>query len=135
MQYEFALKKPLPRRPQADLTIMPSAAQIVLVHSVTSQFLHLLKRFLIVTKQSALLASNAPFHLFELSDELCGIAGLNNGCVVLLDLFAATPKLVWSDEDFAVLQRMPIDHFRAMCRTVSNVRPNARSFSLLSEFS
>jgi hypothetical protein len=131
MEYDFALEKPLPRRPQADLTIRPSTEQIVLVHRVTGHFLPLLGGFLIVTVQSALLASDAPFHLFELSDELCGIIGLDNGCAVLLEVFN-TPKLVWSDEDLAVLQRMPADQLRAMYRTLSNVRPNARSFSLLS---
>jgi hypothetical protein len=98
MEYEFALKKPLPRRPQADLTIMPSAEQIVVVHWITIQFLRLLRGFLIVTEQSALLASDAPFHLFELSDELCGVAGLDNGCAVLLDLFNTPPTLVWNEE-------------------------------------
>ncbi len=135
MEYEFALKKPLPRRPQADPTIRPSADQIVLVHSITSQFLRLLRGFLIVTEQSALLASDAPFHLFELSEELCRIAGLDNGCAVLLDLLEISPKLVWNDDDLAVLQRMPIDRLRAMYRILSNVRPDACSFSLLSEFS
>jgi hypothetical protein len=133
MEYDFNLKKPLPRRPQANLTIVPSAEQIILVHRITSQFLRLLRDFLTVTEQSALLASDAPFHLFELSDELCGIAGLDNGCAVLLDLLEVSPKLVWSDEDLAVLQRTPVDQLRAMCRTLSNVRPNACSFFLISE--
>jgi len=135
MEYEFALKKPLSRRSQADLSITPSAEQIVMVHSITRQFLRLLKAFLIVTEQSALLLSDAPFHLFELSHELCRIVGLDNGCAVLLDLFEVAPKLVWSDDDLGVLQRMPIDQLRATCRALSSVRPNARSFSRLSEFS
>jgi hypothetical protein len=132
MQYDFALKKPLHRRPQADLSTSPGAEQIALVHWITHQFLRLLRRFLIVTEQNSLLASDAPFHLFELSDELCGIVGLANDCAVLLDLFDVPLKLVWSDEDLAVLQRMPADQLRAMCRTLSNVRPNARLFCLLS---
>jgi hypothetical protein len=131
MQYDFALKKPLPRRPQADLGIRPSAEQIVLVHSITSQFLRLLRGFLIVTEQSALLASDAPFHLFELSEELCRIAGLDNGCAVLLDLLEISPKLVWNDDDLAVLQRMPIDRLRAMCRELSKYTGDASAFVLL----
>jgi hypothetical protein len=101
------------------------------VHSITSQFLRLLRGFLIVTEQSALLASDAPFHLFELSDELCGIAGLDNGCAVLLEVFNAPPKLVWSDGDLAVLQRKPIDQLRAMCRELSKYTSDASAFVLL----
>ena len=115
MDYEFTSKKPMPQRAQPDWSIKPGAEQIALVHWITAQVLRLLMECIDETEQNAIFASEAPFHLFELSEELCGVLELQSGCALLLDLFDVSPKLVWSDEDFAVLQRMPVEHLRPMC--------------------
>jgi hypothetical protein len=106
MDHEFSLKKPLRPRPEPDWSIKPSAEQIALVHWITAQMLRLLMDYIDETEQNAIFASEAPFHLFELSEELCRTLGLDRSCAVLFDLFDVSPKLVWSDEDFAVLQRI-----------------------------
>src|SRR4051794_35202538 len=115
MEHELQLIRPLLDRRQPDYTIKPSAEQVALVHWITGQMLRLLTNYISVSGQHAIFASDAPLHLFELSDELCGMLGLENGCVVLFDLLEVSPKLVWSDEDFGLLERISVDRLRTMC--------------------
>ena len=128
---DFDLKKPLPSRPQAERSIEPTAEQVALVHWINGQMLQLLLEYLDETGQNAVLASDAPFHLFELSDELCRIVGVEGGCVVLLELLDVPPKLIWSDEDLAILQRVPMDSLRAMCCALAYFVTKRRSFTRL----
>ena len=131
MEYDFTLSKPLPQRAQPDYSVKPSAEQRALVQWITAQVLRNLKEYLILSGQTSLLVSDAPLHLFELNDELCAMLGLDNGCIALMDVLDASPKLVWSDIDLAVLQRLPLDHLRNTCRELTTARPNLRSFNPL----
>jgi hypothetical protein len=119
MDHEFSLKKPLPTRAQPDWTIRPCAEQVALVHWITAQVLRLLMDYIDETEQNAIFGSEAPIHLFEPSEELCGIFGLDKGCAVLFDLFDVSPKLIWSNEDFGVLQRMPVARLQTTCRSLA----------------
>ena len=114
MEYD----KALPNRARPDWSIKPGAEQIALVHWITAQVLRLLMDYIDETEQNAIFGSEAPFHLFEPSEELCGILGLDKGCVVLFDLFDVSPKLIWSDEDFAMLQRIQVEQLQTTCRAL-----------------
>jgi hypothetical protein len=131
MNYEFELRK-LPReRAQADLSVKPTAEQVPLVHWVTAQLRQLLIEYLGVADHTAILASEAPFHLFELSDKLCRILGFEGGCVVLLEVLDAPPKVFWSNEDLSVLERVPVDRLRAMCCALAYFVTKKHSFTRL----
>jgi len=131
MDHKFKLKKALPKRPCPDLSAKPTAEQVALVHWLKAHMLLLLLEYLDATDQSTILASDAPFHLFELSDELCRILRFEGGCVVLLELLDVRPKLVWSDEDSAILQRVPVDSLRAMCCALAYFVTKKHSFTRL----
>ena len=133
MEYDFPLTKPLPQRSQPDYSIQPSAEQRALVRWITAEMLRVLREYIVLSGQTLFFASDAPLHLFELNDELCGTLELDSGCVVLMDLLEASPKLVWSDIDLAVLQRQPIDQLRVTCRELTSARAIICSFALLTE--
>ena len=128
MNYEFDLNKPLPSRARAEAAIKPTTEQVALAHWLKAQMLRLLLGYLDETDRNTILASAAPFHLFELSNELCTVIGLESGCVVLLELVDVQPKLIWSDEDLALLERVPVDSLRAMCCALSYFITRPRSF-------
>lgn len=133
MEHELHLRQPLPRRPQPDYTIKPSAEQVALVHWITAQMLRLLTNYIFLTGQNTIFASDAPLHLFELSDQLCCMLALENGCVVLFDLLDVSPKLIWSDDDCGVLRRLPVAPLRRGLRELSMYAPGPCSFVRLTE--
>lgn len=83
------------------------------------------------TEQNAIFASDAPFLLFQLSEELCRTLGLDRSCAVLFDLFDVSPKLVWSNEDLAVLQRMSVGQLRRSLTELARYAPSEGSFTQL----
>lgn len=131
MEYDFSLKEPLPHRAPPDWLINPGAEQIALVHWITAQVLRLLMEYIDETEQNAIFASEAPFHLFELSEELRGSLGLDKRFAVLFDLFDVSPKLVWSHEDLAVLQRMSVGQLRRSLTELARYAPSEGSFTQL----
>ena len=103
------------------------------MHWITAQILRVLTNYISGSGQHAIFASDAPLHLFELSDELCGMLALENGCVVLLDLLDVSPKLIWSDDDCGVLHRMPVARLQMRLRELSMYAPGPCSFVRLTE--
>ena len=122
---DFDLKKPLPSRPQAERSIEPTAEQVALVHWINGQMLQLLLEYLDETGQNAVLASDLAFRHVPVD------VGVEVGCVVLLELLDVPPKLIWSDEDLAILQRVPMDSLRAMCCALAYFVTKRRSFTRL----
>lgn len=127
MEYQFKLKKPLPSSKPIEPYRIPSAEQIALVDSISHTLLVMLAKQILADSEGRQLSG--PFELFELTESLCDLLGLECGRAIMLELTGDKPELIWKDDDLRELRERDVANLRRSLAGLEAIRMDDTLFT------